>query len=562
MEQEIRFCTARDGVRIAYATSGNGPVLVKAANWLTNLDYDWDSPVWRHWLGEMTRRHTLIRYDERGCGLSDWEVEDFSFDAWVRDLETVVETRGLDRFALLGISQGGAVAIDYAVRHPEKVSQLVLYGAYALGRLRRPLSADEAEQHQALMTLARIGWGKENPAFRQVFSHLFMPEATPEQMHWLDELQRKSTSAENAVRFYEVFGNIDVLDLLPQVSAPTLVLHARDDARVPLESGRELAAAIPNARFVLLESKNHILLESEPAWPRFVQAVFGFLGTLDTATPQGAFSTEPGASGLEGHGLSNYRILEKLGAGGMGVVYKARDQRLGRAVALKFLPPSLSADEEAKRRFLQEAKAASAVDHPNICPIYDIGETDDGRLFLVMPCYQGETLKQKIARGPMQLEQVIDYAAQAAEGLSRVHETGIVHRDIKPANVMVTEHGLVKLLDFGLAKVANVNLTKTGTILGTMAYMSPEQALGNDTDARTDLWSLGVIMYEMLTGERPFQGDYEQVVAYKITQEEPTPLRTLREETPDALALVVERLLRKDPDERYRKAEEVLAEIR
>ena len=456
MEQEIRFCTARDGVRIAYATSGNGPPLVKAANWLTHLDYDWDSPVWRHWLEEMSRRHTLIRYDERGCGLSDWEAEDFSFNAWVRDLETVVDTVGLDRFALLGISQGGAVAIDYAVRHPEKVSQLVLYGSYAQGRLRRQLSEDEAAQHQALMTLARIGWGQENPAFRQVFSNLFMPEATVEQLRWLDELQRKSTSAENAVRFYEVFGNIDVLDLLPKLSVPTLVLHGREDARVPLEAGRNLAAAIPDARFVLLESKNHILLESEPAWPRFVQAVFGFLGTSETATPHDASFRKSATSGLEGRGLSNYRVLEKLGAGGMGVVYKARDQRLDRPVALKFLPPSLSADEEAKRRFLQEAKAASAVDHPNICPIYDIGETDDGRLFLVMPCYEGETLKQKIARGPLPVEQAIDYAAQAAEGLSRVHETGIVHRDIKPANVMVTEHGLVKLLDFGLAKVANV----------------------------------------------------------------------------------------------------------
>ena len=561
MEQEIRFCTARDGVRIAYATSGSGPPLVKAANWLTHLEYDWDSPVWRHWLGEMARRHTLIRYDERGCGLSDWKVEDFSFDAWARDLETVVGRVGLDRFALLGISQGGAVAVDYAVRHPERVSHLVLYGAYAQGRARRELSPDEAEQHRALMTLARIGWGQENPAFRQVFSNLFMPEATAEQLRWLDELQRKSTSAENAVRFYEVFGDIDVVDLLPRVSVPTLVLHARDDARVHLEAGRNLAAAIPNARFVLLESKNHILLESEPAWPRFVQAVFGFLGTLNTAAPQDAFSREPRTSGPDGHSLSNYRMLEKLGSGGMGVVYKARDERLGRPVALKFLPASLSADEEAKQRFMQEAKAASAVDHPNICSIYDIGETDDGQLFLVMPCYEGETLKQKIDRGPLAVEQAIDYAAQVAEGLARVHETGIVHRDIKPANVMVTEHGLVKLLDFGLAKVANVNLTKTGTILGTMAYMSPEQALGNDTDARTDLWSLGVIMYEMLTGDPPFKGDFEQVVAYSITQEEPAPLRTLREEVPDALAMVVERLLRKDPSERYQKAKQVLAEL-
>ena len=563
MEQEIRFCTARDGVRIAYATSGDGPPLVKAANWLTHLEFDWDSPVWRHWLGEISRRHTLIRYDERGCGLSDWQVDNFSFDAWVQDLETVVDTVGVDRFALLGISQGGGVAIDYAVRHPEKVSHLILYGAYAVGRARRQVSPDEAERNQALKTLTRIGWGWENPAFRQVFSNLYMPEATLEQLRWLDELQQKSTSAENAVKFYEEFGNVDVLDLLPQVSVPTLVLHARGDARVPHDVGRQLAATIPGARFVSLESKNHILIESEPAWDRFVHEVFRFLGTETGVAPRETLPPKPTTSGTAaGQTISNYELLEEIGRGGMGIVHKARDRRLDRLVALKFLPSYLSSDEGAKQRFLVEAKAASALDHPNICTIYDIGETPDGLLFLVMPYYKGETLAQKVARGPLPIKDVEDYAAQAAEGLSRVHEDGIVHRDMKPANVMVTDRGLVKLLDFGLAKVPNSNLTKTGTVLGTIAYMSPEQVLGHPTDARTDLWSLGVIMYEMLTGEPPYKADYEQVVLYSITQEEPTPLRELRQDVPDKLTLVVDRLMRKDPEERYQEADEVLAELR
>ena len=245
----------------------------------------------------------------------------------------------------------------------------------------------------------------------------------------------------------------------------------------------------------------------------------------------------------------------------MGLVYKARDQRLDRMVALKFLPPSLSSDDEAKQRFMQEARAASALDHPNICAIYDIGETDDAQLFLVMPCYEGETLAQKIARGPLPIKEALDYTVQVTEGLCRAHEAGIVHRDIKPANVMVTQHGAVKVLDFGLAKVADVNLTKTGTVLGTVAYMSPEQALGENTDGRTDLWSLGVIMYEMLTGERPFKGDYEQVVLYSIMNEEPAALRTLRQDVPEKVALIVARLLQKDASERYQKAEDLIAEL-
>lgn len=276
-EQQVRFCATPDGARIAYATVGAGPVLVKAANWLSHLEYDWTSPVWRHWLDGLSERHTLVRYDERGCGLSDWDVDDFSLDAWVRDLETVVDTLGLERFPLLGISQGGSVAITYAVRHPERVSHLILYGGYARGRWKLALSPQQREETEMLLTLTKLGWGRSNPAFRQVFTSLFIPDATTEQMRWFNELQRMSTSPENAVKFLRAFYEIDVSHLASMVTAPTLVLHAREDGRIPFDAGRELAASIPGARFVTLEGKNHILLENEPAWPRFLAAVHHFL---------------------------------------------------------------------------------------------------------------------------------------------------------------------------------------------------------------------------------------------------------------------------------------------
>lgn len=577
MEQTVRFCTAQDGVRIAYATIGTGPPLVKAANWLNHLEYDWQSPVWRHWLMELARSHTLIRYDERGCGLSDWQVDDFSLEAWVSDLETVVEAFGLEKFPLLGISQGGPVAISYATRHPEKVSQLILYGAYAQGWKKRNFSKAETDQHRALNNLIKVGWGHDNPAFRQVFSMLFMPDATAEQLHWFTELERVSTSPENAARFYEAFGVIDVLDLLPKISVPTLVLHVRDDTRVPVEAGRQLAAMIPGARFVLLEGKNHILLENEPAWSRFLSEVRRFLGVkLSDATPRsfiqtyslGAvqaqaakLSTLPtftNVDDLSGQNLAHYQILEKIGDGGMGVVYKARDLRLDRLVALKFLPAHLSLEEEAKQRFLREAQAASALDHPNICTIYDIGQLNSGQYFIAMPCYDGETLKQKIANGPLPLPDILDYSLQAAEGLACAHAAGILHRDIKPANVMVTREGRVKLLDFGLAKTVGADFTKSGFVMGTVAYMSPEQARGEKVDARTDLWSLGVLMYEMLTGERPFKGEHEQVVLFNILNQNPPPVKSLRKDVPQKLAEVVERLLQKEMVKRYQNAGEVV----
>ena len=277
-EQHIRFCTTADRVRIAYATIGDGPALVKAANWLSHLEFDWRSPVWRHWTEELSRDHMFVKYDERGSGLSDWEVADCSFESWVDDLESVINALGLQRVALLGVSQGGPVAISYAVRHPERVSHLILYGAYAEGWGIRSAGTMTKEEREALITLTRHGWGRDNPAYRQIFTTSFMPEATQEQASWFNDLQKISTSAENAVRLMVVSRDIDVTPLLPQVQVPTLVLHARADERVPFEQGRILAAAIPQARFVPLSSRNHILLEREPAWTEFLREVRAFLG--------------------------------------------------------------------------------------------------------------------------------------------------------------------------------------------------------------------------------------------------------------------------------------------
>lgn len=276
-EPEIRFCRTRDGVTLAYASSGSGPPLVKAANWMTHLDHDWNSSVWRHWLVQLSRRHRLIRYDERGCGLSDWEIEPPTFSSWVEDLETVVDAAGLDRFPLLGISQGGAVAVAYAARHPERVSKLVLYGTYVQGRVARATTEHAMREHQLLVDLVRVGWGSDEPAFRQVFTSSFMPEASRALWDEFNDLQRSTTSAENAARVLELTGPIDVTEEARQVRAPTLVLHARHDRRPPFEQGRRMASLIPDSRFVALESSNHILLADEPAWQVFLTEVESFL---------------------------------------------------------------------------------------------------------------------------------------------------------------------------------------------------------------------------------------------------------------------------------------------
>jgi eukaryotic-like serine/threonine-protein kinase len=261
--------------------------------------------------------------------------------------------------------------------------------------------------------------------------------------------------------------------------------------------------------------------------------------------------------------ISHYRILEKIGQGGMGEVFLAEDTKLERKVALKFLTAQYSSDKEERKRFIHEAKAASALDHPNICSVYEIGETPEGQLFIAMGFYEGKTLKDKIKARPLPVNEAVETAIQIAEGLKKAHGKGIVHRDLKPANIMLTDEGSVKIVDFGLAKLKGLTrLTKSGTTLGTVAYMSPEQALGKEVDQRSDIWSLGVILYEMLTGKLPFPGEYDQAILYAVINEQPEPVTGLRSGIPLELERLIGKALAKDREERYQHADDLLADLR
>ena len=277
-DQDIRFLTTHDEVTIAWASVGDkaSAPLVKAANWFTHMELDWQAPIWSPLYQELARSFHFIRYDERGCGLSDWDVADISIESFVTDLKQVVDAAGIERFPLLGISQGAAVSIEFAARYPDRVSHLVLFGGYDCG-WRHSATEDEVREREAVMVLTETGWGRDNPAYRHMFSQTFMPDATAEELEWFDEFQRQTASAENAVRFLDAFAQIDVRDRLEQIECPTLVIHSRGDQRIPFETGRKLAARIPNARFAGIESNNHLLLGREPASTKFVSLVRDFL---------------------------------------------------------------------------------------------------------------------------------------------------------------------------------------------------------------------------------------------------------------------------------------------
>jgi pimeloyl-ACP methyl ester carboxylesterase len=309
---QIRFTTAADGARLAYAMHGSGPPLVRVATWLTHLESDWDSPIWSHWLRRLGETHTVLRYDERGCGLSDSGVGELSVDTWVADLEAVVDAAGLEQFDLLGVSQGAAIAVAYAARHPQRVARLVLYGGYARGRRLR----GQRDQEDALVAGIRAGWDTHDPAFRHVFSMLFLPNGSPVQMAWYDELLRGSTSVESAVALFKARGAVDVVDSAPAVAAPTLVIHARGDRVVPVGEGRLLATLIPGSRLVLLDSENHILLADEPAWDHFLSALRGFLD-VPAAAATAIDTSELSAREIDvleliAAGLTNEAIGERL----------------------------------------------------------------------------------------------------------------------------------------------------------------------------------------------------------------------------------------------------------
>jgi class 3 adenylate cyclase/pimeloyl-ACP methyl ester carboxylesterase len=278
LELKVNYCRAPDGVRLAYATAGRGPPLVKTANWMNHIELDWEGPIIRHFFIALAQDFTLLRYDARGNGLSDWDVENLSLDAWVSDLEAVANAAGLDRFPLLGMSQGCAISVAFAVRHPERVSHLILYGGFARGAYRRAKDELELQKTKALAGLIRTGWGDDSPAYRQLFSSLFMPGGSTEQLQRFAARQRQTTSAECAYRYFETTRNLDVTDLLPEVTAPTLVMHVRGDQVQPFEGGRELADGIPGARFVALQGQNHIPLEQDPTTARILEEIRLFLG--------------------------------------------------------------------------------------------------------------------------------------------------------------------------------------------------------------------------------------------------------------------------------------------
>jgi pimeloyl-ACP methyl ester carboxylesterase/DNA-binding CsgD family transcriptional regulator len=316
--QRIRYLRTSDGVRLAWAEAGSGHPVVKASNWLTHLEYEWESPVWRHWMQFFSQHFRFIRYDERGCGMTDWNVGDISPARQLADLEEVIAAADIkEPFSLLGMSQGGATSIRYAIRHPERVARLILYGVYPQGWARRGDQVDTRE-FESITALMRAGWGRNNPVFRQLFTSRFVPEATDEQLAWFNDLCLKTASGENAATLFASRSQIDVVDLLPQVPVPALVLHGREDAVVPISQGHLLASLLPDAEFVELDSRNHILLEHEPAWRRFCEAVLDFVGIDHTATAgeDPAFASlsarEREVLELMAEGYGNAAIAERL----------------------------------------------------------------------------------------------------------------------------------------------------------------------------------------------------------------------------------------------------------
>lgn len=318
LSQSIRFCTSADGTRIAVASCGEGPVILRAAHWLSHVDYDLESPVWRPWLQALSAQNRFVRYDPRGSGLSERYVTDLSIEAWNADLDAVAKSIDEPRFVLLGLSQGGALAVAYALRHPERVSHLVLLNAYGQGARVRAQTEAERLEAETLVNFIRIGWGRDNPAFCRFFTNLFIPDGTPEQHRWWGDLERITASADVAAELLWNMQGIDVAELSKKISVPTLILHSRGDMRVPFSEGCKLAATIPGACFVPLESKNHVLLPDEPAWAVFHAQLAAFLGWDQPAQPRaivqaGLTAAETAVLKLIAEGLDNRAIAQRLG---------------------------------------------------------------------------------------------------------------------------------------------------------------------------------------------------------------------------------------------------------
>lgn len=625
-DHPIRFCISPDNTKIAYVQTGEGLPILKTGNWLTNLSTDLENFIWKHLFNEFTKNYQLILYDQRGCGLSAREVNDFSLEAQTGDVKAVADELNLESFCLIGCSNGAASAINYAARHPEKVRRLILLNSSVGNASDEIFNQLESQKIRNFLQTVKTNW--ENKNFQNEIAAKIFPGLTIEEISQFAELRKNSCTGETAFQTFKTFFETDITEPAKQIKCPTLIFHSMNDELVPFSKSGLLSALIPDAKLILLDSRNHFLLEDEPAWREFLSEAKSFLyedenlisdhldeteidlqATIPMADARwekvGALFAEAmklpteerrevlkrldadavdlrrevealienaenrisQPAGLvsnfssnieneihENDVISHYKILRKLGSGGMGVVFLALDLTLEREVALKFLPRKYNANPAMKQRFTREARAAAALDHPNIAGVFEVDENADGRLFIAMPFYKGKTLKEKIFDKSVTISFAVEYAANIADGLAHAHRNGIVHRDIKPENIMICDDGGLKILDFGIAKIADADVTQKGILLGTISYMSPEQAAGETVDPRTDLWSLGLVLYEMLTGRQPFKTEEISTMISTILLREPVPVSQITENIPPELEKIVGKSLKKNKTERYQTA--------
>lgn len=633
-KEPIRFCNSTDNTKIAFIETGEGLPVLKTGNWLNDLSTDFENFVWKHFFAEFSKTNKIIAFDQRGCGLSGRNVADFSFEAQTSDIETIFSALDLEKICLFGFSNGASAAINFAARNPEKVSRLILFGgAVAFGE-NETFHQIQNQKIQNFLQTIRTKWEKES--FYDDCDLKIFADLSDAYVRGFASLRKNCCSAETNYRILKTFFETDITEAAKNIKCPTLIFHSMDDEIVPFSQSGLLAALIPDSKLILLESKNHFLLENEPAWREFVAESKSFLTERETfktvdfemteidlqaTIPMeearwekvGALFSEamnlPSEKRFEvlnkidedaidlrrevealiknaekkhskisnfasqnfGHNeaemyenrvVQHYEILEKLGSGGMGIVFRAMDLKLEREVALKFLPRGYNSNLAMKQRFTREARAAAALDHPNIGGVFETGETEDGRLYIAMPFYSGKTLKTKISEKSITIKNAVEYAARIADGLAHAHHKGIIHRDIKPENIMICENGGLKILDFGVAKIADSDATQKGILLGTISYMSPEQAAGETIDPRTDLWSLGLVLYEMLTGRQPFKSDEISSMISSILLREPTPVAQITENIPPELEKIVSGALKKSKSERYQTAHKFLEDLR
>lgn len=632
-DQSIRFCKAPDNTKIAYIQTGEGLPILKTGNWLSDLSTDPENFLWKHFFTEFSKNNKLVAFDQRGFGQSARAINDFSLESQTDDIETLVSELNLENFCLIGFSNGAVSAINYAARHPEKVRKLILFGGAASFNSNESFNPFEGKKFQNFLQAVKSNWENEN--FHDKCKSKIFHDLSYEISKNFNQIRKNSCSPEDAFQTLKTFFETDISGTAKKVKCPTLIFHSIDDEIVPFSQSGLLSALIPDSKMILLDSKNHFLLENEPAWNEFLTEAKSFLEErnyksvdpfeeteidLQATIPMedarwervGALFAEAmnlpseerrnvlnqideGAVDLrrevealienaenknlksvsfiarnfaqneieiyENRVILHYKILQKIGSGGMGVVFRAMDLKLEREVALKFLPRRYNSNPAMKERFKREARAAAALDHPNIGGVFEVGETGDGRLYIAMPFYKGKTLKEKIFEKSITVRNAVEFTAQIADGLDHAHRKGIVHRDIKPENIMICEDGGLKILDFGIAKIADAEATQKGILLGTISYMSPEQAAGETVDPRTDLWSLGLVLYEMLTGRQPFKDDEISTMISTILLREPTPVSQITENIPPELEKIVVKSLKKNKSERYKTARELFEDL-